>query len=440
MESQSLYLVSIIALLLPPMPDDQFARLVESTRELGQLEEITMWRGAVVDGCHQLLACLRLGIEPKFRHLPDDAGPLEYVAGRRALSRHMTAGRLAIAAFRASRLSTPGRPRGSAENCANLRSYLTQGQAADLFGVSRRSVSTVARVLGPESMATPELRQLLLSGRLSPSDAVTVAGEPHEVQRQAVEMVRRGQYRTARRAADAVRAESAGGDDGGALDAAGTAEAGATVTLHAAPLARLPALVEPESVDAMITFPPADAASKSMLAELAAFAAHALKESGGMFVLAGTERLPDFLEGLRHSDLKWACSLHYSHPGRPARLQSHGVSLSCKLVLVYGKRGFRLEGGDDVINVPPLAEGATGNRHSPRLGLGMELMVERFTRPGQVVCDPLLLRREDSALAAVRLGRGFIGAWEDEAFIARLRARLGGAERHDDALDTGRSV
>ena len=437
MESQTLYLVSIIARILPPMPDDPFARLVESTRELGQLEEITMWRGAVVDGYYQLLACQRLGIEPKFHYLPDDAGPLEYVAARRALSRHMTAGRLAIAAFRASRLSTPGRPRSSADNCANLRSYLTQGQAAGLFGVSRRSVSMVARVLGPESTATPELRRLLLSGRLSPSDAAAVAGEPDEVQRQAVEMVRRGRYRTARRAADAVRAESAGGDDGGALDAAGTAGVGATVTLHAAPLARLPALVEPESVDAMITFPPADAASGPLLA---AFAAHALKESGGMFVLAGTERLPDFLEGLRHSDLRWICSLHYSHPGRPARLQSHGVSLSRKLVLVYGKRGFRMEGGDDVINVPSLAEGAPGNRHSPRLGLGMEIMIKRFTRPGQVVCDPLLLRREDSALAAVRLGRGFIGAWEDEAFIARLRARLGGGERHDDALDTGRSV
>ena len=437
-----IYLVSALATIFPGMSGDEYVRLKESIRNLGLLEDITMWRGMVVDGYHRLRACLELGIEPTFHHLPDDAIPLEYVAGKNVSRRHMSTGQRTIVAFRASRLSVPGRPRETGENCANLRSFLTQGQAAGLFGVSRRSVSSMARILGPESTATPELRRAVLSGRLTASDANSVMGEPEDVQRRAVQMALRGEARTLRSAVHSIDRTPAGAKDGGEAGLVQHAAAGSeTATLHAAPLAGLHEFVEAESVDTILTFPPANAASGPLLTDLmtdlTSFALHALAPTGGMFVLTGSENLPHFVEGLGHPDLRWVCALPYLHPGRPSRLRNHSVSLTHKLVLVYGRSRFRLRGGTDVISIPPLAEGTAGDAHSQRLDLGMRLIIERFTQPGQVVCDPLLLGRGDSAVAAVGLGRRFIGAWDDGGFIARLQARIDGADWNSTSPATG---
>ena len=429
MEPKLIYLVSALATIFPGMSGGEYVSLKDSIRNLGLLEDVTLWRGMVVDGYHRLRACLELGIEPSFHHLPGDAIPLEYVAGKNASRRHMSTGQRAVVAFRASRLSAPGRPRETGENCANLRSYMTQGQAASLFGVSRRSVSSMARILGPESTAAPELRRAVLLGQLTASDANSVMGEPEDVQRRAVELVLRGEARTLRSAAHSTGGAPAGAVGYGEAGLVQHAAAGSgTVTLHAAPLAGLREIVEAESVDAIVTFPPANAASGPLLTDLALFAVHALGSAGGMFVLAGSENLPHFAEGLRHPDLRWVCALPYLHPGRPSRLRNHDVSLTHKLILVYGKRGFRLRGGTDVISIPPFAEGAGGDARSQRLDLGMRLIIERFTPPGQVVCDPLLLGRGDSAVAAAGLGRRFVGAWDDREFIARLQTRLDGED------------
>ena len=42
--------------------------------------------------------------------------------------------------------------------------------------------------------------------------------------------------------------------------------------------------------------------------------------------------------------------------------------------------------------------------------MAMELILERFCRPGQVVCDPAMLNRAGAALAARKLGCRFVGA------------------------------
>ena len=429
MDKQAVFLVSSLSKIFPPMTEDEYARLEESIRESGLLEEITLWRGTVIDGFHRLRACLRLGVEPRFFFLPDDANPLAYVIGRNGSRRDLAPWQRPIAAFKASESSRVGRPRGSGGNCANLRNFLTQAQAASLFGVSRRSVTAAAKVLGQENRAIPELRRAVLSGRITASDAAAAVKEPAGVQRRAVELVLRGEARTLRGAIHSTGGAPAGaGDDGEAGLVQHAAAASGIVTLHAAPLAGLREIVEAESVDAIVTFPPANAAFGPLLTDLALFAVHALGSAGGMFVLTGSENLPHFAEGLRHPDLRWVCALPYLHPGRPTRLRNHDVSLTHKLILVYGKRGFRLRGGTDVISIPPFAEGAGGDARSQRLDLGMRLIIERFTQPGQVVCDPLLLGRGDSAVAAAGLGRRFIGAWDDREFIARLRARLDGED------------
>ena len=178
MDQQVVYLVSSLAGIFPPMTKGEYARLEESIREVGLLEEITLWRGTVIDGFHRLRACLRLGIEPKFSSLPDDADPLAHVIGKNDSRRALAPWQRPVAAFRASESSRVGRPRSAGENCANLRNFLTQDEAAGLFRVSRRSVSAAARVLGRESPAIPELRRAVLSERITVSDAAAAVREP----------------------------------------------------------------------------------------------------------------------------------------------------------------------------------------------------------------------------------------------------------------------
>ena len=55
----------------------------------------------------------------------------------------------------------------------------------------------------------------------------------------------------------------------------------------------------------------------------------------------------------------------------------------------------------------------------------MEMIIERFTRPHHTVADPVMAGRAQSALAALKLGRSFIGAWDDRSFVDRLRVQLG---------------
>ena len=190
-------------------------------------------------------------------------------------------------------------------------------------------------------------------------------------------------------------------------------------------------------MDAIVTFPPADA--DSVLTDLADFAAHSLKGTGGMFVLAGTERLPDFIERLRHPDLSWVCAIHYVHEGRAAssRRNPQGGAPGQKLLLVYGKPGFRLNGGGDgVISAFPSDEGTQENRRN-HLEIGMELIISRFTGPGDLVCNPLLLGKGASALAAIKQGRRFVGADDSaprlETVVRQLeRARTAGSLSGED--------
>ena len=74
---------------------------------------------------------------------------------------------------------------------------------------------------------------------------------------------------------------------------------------------------------------------------------------------------------------------------------------------------------------PPFTDGSdTGKQPNARLEAGMELIMERLTRPGQTVCDPLMLDRSHSAIAAWRTGRSFIGATDNEANLSLIRDRL----------------
>ena len=139
-------------------------------------------------------------------------------------------------------------------------------------------------------------------------------------------------------------------------------------------------------------------------------------------VLASGERLPEVLEHLKHPELRWVCEFDYVF-GEPAIRPrgKHPLELRRRPLLVFGKARFRLSSGHDVIRLPRPDDSA---RPTQRLEAGMRLIVQRFTRPGQVVCDPIMLDRAGVGLAALEGGCRFVGAERDQSCVDRVSRRL----------------
>ena len=269
------YPISELSLIFPELAPEEYDRLVTSIRQEGLLDPIAVWRGEVIDGRHRLAACAEAGVKPRYHHLPDDADPVQYVLARNAFRRHLSESQRAVVAYRLPAHPNPGHPRTAGGNCANLRN-LTQGEAAEAPGVSRRLVTHAARALD----------------------------QPPEVQRQAVELVLKGEARNLSRALRHAHEETARRQEQDQLEPA-TMSVGDAVTLHQATVAGLAGLVAPGSVDAIITHPPHDDRYLSLFSDLAGFAAHALEPAGFMVVVASGMLLQPIMERLRHPDLRW---------------------------------------------------------------------------------------------------------------------------------------
>ena len=184
----------------------------------------------------------------------------------------------------------------------------------------------------------------------------------------------------------------------------------------------------PASVDIIFCHPPHGPESLPRLTELAAFAAHALKPTGALLVISGMERLPQTLEALKNRDLRWVAEFDYRDNSTTNRSgPPHRLHLRRKPLLVYGKPAFRLPPGDDVIELPP-EEGSGAVRQWQLHNAGVDLIVQRFARPGQLICDPMMLGRASALLAARSLGCPFIGADRENSLLARVRRYLAEAE------------
>ena len=368
-------------------------------------------------------------MEPRFSQLDAATDPLEYVLARNEARRHLDASQRALIAYELSRESRPGGDRRSddyqrnADHSANLPNGLTQEQAAARLEVSPRLVRDTGRIMAADSPAAPALRRAVRARRVKVSDAKRALEQPAEIQEAALARVESGAAKTLGRAVRQVNSERA---EAAAARAANLAKPlDETITLHRAALADLAKLVAAASVDSSITHTPHGRESLPLLADLAAFAAHALRPSGSLVVLSGMEQLPETLERLKHPDLHWVAEFDYRDNGTTTWSRPpHRTQLRRKSLLIYGKRGFRLPPGDDVIELPPAEPGAAARRQWELNNAGLELIVERFARPGQVLCDPLMLSQASAARAARKLGCPFIGADSEAASIARVRRTL----------------
>jgi ParB family chromosome partitioning protein len=168
----SRYDIHPLAELFPRMSGDEYAALKEDIKTHGLLEPIWLYQGKVLDGRHRYLACLDVGVEPRFRQY-EGGDPVGFVVSLNLKRRHLNESQRAMVAASLANLET-GRPSANAQICA-----VSQGDAAHMLQVSRRSVQAAAKV---EREAPAPVVEAVKAGRLSLNLAAQVAELPDEEQ------------------------------------------------------------------------------------------------------------------------------------------------------------------------------------------------------------------------------------------------------------------
>lgn len=176
------------------LTQEERAGLRSSILEFGQRDAIKVWRDLIVDGRHRYEICEELGIEPKIEII--DSTELYAISlgfSLNAHRRHATPTELAFAAAEFANMTV-----GFAR-FGDRGERVSQEQAAEAFGVSVQAVRRAAKI---DKDGTPELKEAVLDGTVTLTDAAKVAKEKPAKQRKAIAAVKGGESRSLAEAAD----------------------------------------------------------------------------------------------------------------------------------------------------------------------------------------------------------------------------------------------
>jgi len=141
------------ALLFPAMGEQDYAELKTSMNNTGQVEEIVLLDGKILDGVHRHKACKELGIEARFVNWDDlpetikKIGPLAYVYAKNVPRRHLTTEqRVKLALELLPRLRQEAKERQlSGERASSDAKGKAAEKAAAAVGVSTSTVERASR-------------------------------------------------------------------------------------------------------------------------------------------------------------------------------------------------------------------------------------------------------------------------------------------------------
>jgi site-specific DNA-methyltransferase (adenine-specific) len=176
------------------------------------------------------------------------------------------------------------------------------------------------------------------------------------------------------------------------------------------------------SIDWVITDPPYPREYLPLYGELGRRAAEWLKPGGSLVCMVGQSYLPDVL-ALLGEHLRYHWTLAYLTPGGQAvHVHDRNVNAFWKPLVWFVKGEYAGACVGDVAKSPTNANDKRFHDwgQSER---GMADIVDRFTKPGELVCDPFA-GAGTTGLAAVAAGRRFVGMDVDAEHVARARARI----------------
>lgn len=156
--------------LFPLLQGEDFTHLAKDIELHGQHEPIILFEGRILDGRNRYRACLELGREPDTRPF-EGADALEFVLSLNLRRRQLTIAQRAVIAAELSALRER-EAKSSSPGETSHDSAMGIEQAAQLLGISPRSVSSASRVVRE---GAPELVDAVRNGKVSVSAAEHVS-------------------------------------------------------------------------------------------------------------------------------------------------------------------------------------------------------------------------------------------------------------------------
>ena len=176
-------------------------------------------------------------------------------------------------------------------------------------------------------------------------------------------------------------------------------------------------------VDAIITDPPYPAEYLPLLSDLSKLGERILRSGGICAVMIGQSYLPEVYRRLGEHLHYWWTIAYLTPGGQSAQIWDRKVNTFWKPVLIFGRGNYEGDWYGDVAK-SPTNDNDKNHHHWGQSETGMANIIERITQPGQTIVDPFL-GAGTTGLAAIRLGRRFIGCDIDPEHVGTARLRIG---------------
>lgn len=383
------------------------APLAESIKELGLLNPITILPdGSLVAGYHRLEACRSLGWVEVDVHvtsldtLSAELAEIDENLIRNELhwfDRDKQLVRRKEIYEQKENVITHGGDRKSKPNYSVLISSFTQDTASKIG----KSVDTVQQSIQRATAFTEDQGKVLKCADVKLTDATKLARLEAPARAAVIETLAIGKASTIKEAKAVIKREER-------QESFAKTETNLDhYQIYRCGVESLCDHVAADSLDCIITDPPYPYEYLPLYRELSKFAQYALKPGGSLLVMVGQSYLPQVIHSLcAYMDYHW--TLSYLTPGgQSAQLWQKKVNTFWKPLLWFTKGPYAGDWIGDVCK-SSVNDNDKNHHHWGQSESGMADIVERFSSPGQIICDPFVGGGSTCAVAA-SLKRYFVG-------------------------------
>lgn len=385
-----------VAQLFPMLSDSELREMADSIKKEGLLNPCVRQNDVLLDGRNRIAACKLAGVEPHFSEYAGDS-PVAFIIGANLARRHLEKGqKIALAIEIEPHFAEEAKRRHDEQAKRNLGlptvekvppsgTGKSRDQAAKSVGISGKLVSAAKAIKAADPVRFEKVKQ----GKLSVAKAKKEIKAEHD-----------------KRDLDAAQ-KKVGESKRKSIESVCDLRVCSCAELFASGI----------KPDAVITDPPYPQEFLPVFTELAEGCE--LVGVPLVAVMSGQSYLPEVMRRLcEHLKYRW--TMAYMTPGGQAVQQWKAkVNTAWKPVLLFG---VAVEWFGDVAVSKP-------NDNDKRFHdwgqseSGMADLVERLTKPGQLICDPFL-GAGTTAVVSLALGRRFIGCDIDTAHVKQAKARV----------------